>query len=208
MATKRARLDANASLTSGDPTAQNAEPGKEMKAKLQAELDAERKLVKQLRREKQYEVQQARDQEQNKATVALKDLRAKLHQEKHRELEIQKEALNRKYDLDLQKVTKQKDAELQKMQGDLRKSQDELNQVTKRGLSGAARGAFEAERSKLLQEVKELRSGKRQLEDTLRTVSAADKQKAHELRRLQEGIKSDISKARKEADIEIRRLVS
>ena len=137
MATKRPKMESSA-----DAPDKSTDDPKELVARLRADLDAEKKATKNLRREKSYEVSQVREQEVNRASVALKDLKAKLHADRLRELEAQKEALNRKFDLEMQKVVKQKDAELLRTQNDLRKSQDELQEVTKRGLSGAARGAF------------------------------------------------------------------
>ena len=189
---------------------------KEQTKRLQSDLEAERKLMKQLRRDKSYEVQQTRDMEQTKANVALKDLRAKLHQERAKDLEILKDSLNRKFDIDLQKVVRQKDAELNKLRADLRKCQDELEQtrenptnLNKRGLSGSsARAAFDCERQKLLNETQELRTAKRHLEMELKTITEADKQKSQELLQLRDHTKTEVVKAQKDADVEIKRLVS
>ncbi len=57
-----------------------------------------RTRVKQLRREKTVETRQIREHEQNNARIALKDLKAKFTTAKQRELEIQKETLNRRFD--------------------------------------------------------------------------------------------------------------
>ena len=77
-----------------------------------------------------------RNEEQTRASIALKDVKMRILQEKMKELEALKESLHRKFDADLHKVTKQKDAELHKLQNDLKKCQNELSEVTKRGLSG------------------------------------------------------------------------
>ena len=55
-----------------------------------------RTKVKQLRREKNLESRQIREQEQNNARIALKDLKSKFTIAKQRELEIQKDTLNRR----------------------------------------------------------------------------------------------------------------
>ena len=77
-----------------------------------------------------------RDEEQTRANIALKDVKMRIVTEKARELDLLKDALHRKYDTDLHKVTKQKDAEIQKLRNDLKKCQNELSEVSKRGLSG------------------------------------------------------------------------
>ena len=80
-----------------------------------------------------------RDEEQTRANIALKDVKMRIVTEKARELDLLKDALHRKYDADLHKVTKQKDAEIQKLRNDLKKCQNELSEVSKRGLSGEGR---------------------------------------------------------------------
>ena len=55
-----------------------------------------RTKVKQLHREKNLESRQIREQEQNNARIALKDLKSKFTIAKQRELEIQKDTLNRR----------------------------------------------------------------------------------------------------------------
>jgi 2-oxoglutarate dehydrogenase complex dehydrogenase (E1) component-like enzyme len=130
--------------------------------KLRGELEAERKATKQLRREKSYLVQQARDEEQNRATIAIKDLRTKLHQEKLVELEEQRNSLTKKWEGEVQRVVRQKDAAIQKLEQDLLKEQNSNIAKTgavatqQTGLSTtSARGAFDSEHiNKLMDEVR------------------------------------------------------
>ena len=177
--------------------------------RLRSELDAERKLNKQLRREKAVEVQQTRELERNEASISLKDLTAKLNHEKQREMEAQREALKCKYEADTCKISKQKDQEIKKLKNDLAKCQDDLREeVTKRGLSTSARGAFELERTKLLLEIKDLGASKKRLEDALHSASETVKQKKQEMRQLQETCKQETAAVEKAANAEIRKLVS
>lgn len=171
---------------------------------LRSELDAEKKCVRRLRREKAYEVQLAREEERNKAAMSLKEMAAKLHQDK----ELETENLRCKHKADIVKVVKQKDKEVNKIKKDLAKCQDDLKEeIFKRGLSTSARAAFELERSKLLQEVKELSASKRQIEDALSSASEAEKQRTSELRLLQESSRTQIAKVQRDANTEIKRLV-
>ena len=80
-----------------------------------------------------------RDEEQTRANIALKDVKMRIVTEKARELDALKDTLHRRFDADLHKVTKQKDAEILKLRNDLKKCQNELCEVSKRGLSGEAR---------------------------------------------------------------------
>lgn len=171
---------------------------------LRSELDAEKKCVRRLRREKAYEVQLAREQERNKAAMSLKEMVAKLHQEKEQETEN----LQCKHKSDIVKVVKQKDKEVTKIKKDLAKCQDDLKEeIFKRGLSTSARAAFELERSKLLQDIKELSASKKQIEDALSSASEAEKQRTNELRLLQETSRTEIAKVNRDANTEIKRLV-
>ena len=66
-------------------------------------------------REKSQQLKATLEQEQTKASVVLKDLRAKMLVEKAREVDLQKDALHKKFDLDMNKVVKQKDGDLAKV---------------------------------------------------------------------------------------------
>lgn len=176
--------------------------------RLQSELEVEQKSSRQLRREKALEVQQVREAEQSRAAASQKELASKLHLEKQKELEVQREMLRCKHEADIIKAIKQKDKEIKKLQKDLSRCQDELKEeIAKRGLSTSARGAFESERAKLLQEIKELTSAKKQLEDNLRKAAETEKQKNLEIRQLQETCKLEVAKVEKEAGLEVRKLL-
>jgi len=204
MASKSLKVKINASSASEH----TEEDLRAIVTKLRVELDVERKTTRQLRREKAIEVQQVREQEQTKASIGLKDLAVKLHQEKQREIELQKDILRAKQDADVGKVVKQKDQEIKKVKQDLAKCQHELKEeVTKRGLSTSARGTFETERNKLLQELKEQSASKKQLEDALRAATDAEKQKNHEIRMLQDNCKLELARVEKEANFEVKKLV-
>ena len=64
-----------------------------------------------------------REDEQHKSILTMKDMKSRLHFEKVRELELQKENMNRKFESELQKIAKVKDADMRKLQADLHKLQ-------------------------------------------------------------------------------------
>ena len=207
MAAKKLKMDANVSVDLSD----QVKEARSLYQRLRAELEAERKTVRQLRRDKSYEVQQARDQEQHRATVALNDLRTKLHQERLADLEDLKTSLMRRCETDLQRAMRQKDAHIQRLERDLLKCQEQMSNNTnsQRGLSTSARGAFESERiSKLLEEVKQLKSEKKSAEEAASKAAEAERKMAQEMLRLKEKHKAEMNKALKDADSEIKRLVS
>ncbi len=71
-----------------------------------------------------------------------------------------------------------------------------------------ANSTFESERARLLAEVQELSGSKRRLEDALKTLTESDRHKTHTIKTLHDRLKSDVDKAKKEADVEAIRLVS
>lgn len=70
-----------------------------------------------------------------------------------------------------------------------------------------ARRGFEAERSRLQQEISELKGGKRQMEEALNVALQADKIKAAEIRSVYHLHQEEINRIKKECEREIRRLV-
>lgn len=70
-----------------------------------------------------------------------------------------------------------------------------------------ARRGFEAERSRLQQEISELKGVKRQMEEALNVALQADKIKAAEIRSVYHLHQEEISRIKKECEREIRRLV-
>lgn len=55
--------------------------------------------------------------EHHRATVALTELRTKLHEEKQRELSVTREVLLRQHEMELMRVIKIKDGEIQRLNG-------------------------------------------------------------------------------------------
>lgn len=108
-------------------------------------------------RERLQEQRQARELEQHKHAVALTDLRAKLHEEKLREVAAARESLARQHEVELARAIKIKDAEAQRLQGLVNALRDGAADKLKNALLGEAREearrAFDGERIKLQQEV-------------------------------------------------------
>ena len=65
-----------------------------------------------------------------------------------------------------------------------------------------------AERARLLQKVADAGAAKRRAEEAVRSAVDADRQKAAEIRRLHEDCRVEVARVSKEANVEIRRLVS
>lgn len=109
-------------------------------------------------RERLQEQRQARELEQHKHVVAITDLRAKLHEEKLREVAVVRESLARQHDVELARAIKIRDAEVMRLQGLVTALRDGAADKLKNALLGEAREearrAFDGERLKLQQEVR------------------------------------------------------
>jgi len=123
-------------------------------------------------REKIQEVKQEREQEQHKHTAYVSELKAKLHEEKMKELQSVRELLIRQHEQEVARMVKIKDSEIQRLQSTVNVLRDGAADKVKTTLVSEAkeeaRKAFDSERMKLQQEILELKSGKKQLEEALK----------------------------------------
>jgi len=220
---KRARFDAQSAATVGGTTKESSTTRRreaaaasaadtdavEVASQLRAELESARKCIEQLRREKDYERRQVRDEEQARACVALKEQAARLHAERQRELEEARETARLRHDAEAAKVAQRHEQAVRRLRDDLERCQNELREeVEKRGVSTSVRTGYEAERARLIKKVADLGAAKRRLEEALQSAAEADKQKAAEIRRLQDACKQEVARVSKDANAEIRKLVS
>ncbi|XP_041424541.1 janus kinase and microtubule-interacting protein 3 isoform X5 [Xenopus laevis] len=185
----------------------------DLRAKLtetQIELQQEKSKVSKLEREKNQEIKQIREHEQHKNIVLVTELKAKLHEEKMKELQSVREALLRQHELELFRVIKIKDNENQRLQTVVNALRDGAPEKVKTVLYSEAKEeakkVFEFEKIKMQQEVFELKGAKRQVEEALTVVMQADKMKAAEIRNVYHLHQEEISKIKRECEREIRRL--
>ncbi|XP_030630054.1 janus kinase and microtubule-interacting protein 3 isoform X2 [Chanos chanos] len=200
--TKGERLDAMAALQAAN---------EELRAKLteiQIELQQEKSKVSKLEREKTQEVRH----EQHKSAVVVTELRAKLHEEKLKELHGVRETLLRQHESELLRVIKIKDGEIQRLQALVNALRDGSTDKVKSALMTEAREearrGFEGERSRLQQEILELKGVKRQMEEALSLAVQADKIKAAEIRSVYHLHQEEINRVKRECEREIRRLMN
>ncbi|XP_073774962.1 janus kinase and microtubule-interacting protein 3 isoform X10 [Danio rerio] len=181
----------------------------ELRAKLteiQIELQQEKTKVSKLEREKSQEVRH----EQHKSTVVVTELKAKLHEEKLRELHGVRETLLRQHESELLRVIKIKDGEIQRLQALVSALRDGSTEKVKSALMvevrEESRRSFEGERMRLQQEISDLKGVKRQMEDALSVALQADKIKAAEIRSVYHLHQEEINRIKRECEREIRRL--
>ncbi|MED6231422.1 Janus kinase and microtubule-interacting protein 2 [Ataeniobius toweri] len=177
---------------------------------IQIELQQERGKVCKLR-ERLQEQRQARELEQHKHAVALTDLRAKLHEEKLREISSAREALARQHEVELTRAIKIRDTEVQRLQGLVNALRDGAADKLKNALLGEAREearrAFDGERLKLQQEIQEQKTARKQAEEALANALQADKAKAADLRTAYQQHQDEVHRIKRDCEKDIRRLM-
>ncbi|XP_031762291.1 janus kinase and microtubule-interacting protein 3 isoform X1 [Xenopus tropicalis] len=198
------KADASASLQAAN---------EDLRAKLtdiQIELQQEKSKVSKLEREKNQEIKQIREHEQHKNIVLITELKAKLHEEKMKELQAVREALLRQHESELFRVIKIKDNDNQRLQAIVNALRDGAPEKVKTVLFSEAKEeakkVFDFEKIKMQQEIFELKGAKRQMEEALTVVMQADKMKAAEIRSIYHLHQEEISKIKRECEREIRRL--
>jgi hypothetical protein len=148
---KRARVDApssskTAALLSGKETAAAASssPGgnkrlqllqqyqqqqkqhDEIVAKLRADLETATKCIEQLRREKDCELRLARDDEQNRSALALKELETRLRAEWKRDVDRTRDAVKARSDAENSRTIGRYERTVKRLSGDLDRCRNEL----------------------------------------------------------------------------------
>ncbi|XP_053314239.1 janus kinase and microtubule-interacting protein 1 [Spea bombifrons] len=150
-------------------------------------------------------------QEQRRHTAYISELKAKLHEEKMKELQSVREALIRQHELEISRTVKIKDSEIQRLQSTLNVLRDGAADKVKTALLNEAkeeaRKAFDNERSKLQQEILELKTSKKQTEETLNNIMQADKTKAADLRTAYQTHQDEIARIKRESERDIRRVM-
>uniref|UniRef100_A0A8C1K1E8 Janus kinase and microtubule-interacting protein 2-like n=1 Tax=Cyprinus carpio TaxID=7962 RepID=A0A8C1K1E8_CYPCA len=178
---------------------------------IQIELHQEKCKVTKLEREKVQEGKRIREQEQHRHTVTLTEQRARWHEEKLKELAALRESLTRQHEQELARTAKIKEGEIQRLRTALSALRDGSGEKVRTALTlearEEARRFFDQERVKLLQEIAELKSSKRQKDEALNTVILADKMKAGDLRTEHQAHQEQISKIKWDSERDVRRLV-
>uniref|UniRef100_A0AAZ3PXL5 Janus kinase and microtubule-interacting protein C-terminal domain-containing protein n=1 Tax=Oncorhynchus tshawytscha TaxID=74940 RepID=A0AAZ3PXL5_ONCTS len=121
------------------------------------------------------------------------------------------ETLLRTHELELMRVIKIKDGEIQRLQALVNALRDGSTDKVKTALFAEAREearrGFEGDRSRLQQEIYELKGMKRQMEEALNLAVQADKTKATEIRSVYHVHQEEITRIKRECEREIRRLM-
>lgn len=215
---KRVRIDVSSSkettphvtpMTGGDGDhREKTGSDEDVVSRLRTELETATKCIEQLRREKDYETRQVREEESNRSSTAMKELESRLRADGRREVERTRETVKSRLEADTARLVGRYERTIKRLSSDLDRCRNELREeIEKRGMSSTTRGGFEAERSRLLTEVRDLKAAKRRLEETIESNAEVDKQRTVELKRTQDACKAEVAKVSKEANAEIRKLL-
>nr|XP_017214595.1 janus kinase and microtubule-interacting protein 1 isoform X3 [Danio rerio]XP_017214596.1 janus kinase and microtubule-interacting protein 1 isoform X3 [Danio rerio] len=185
----------------------------ELKSRLsdvQNELQQERGKMTKLR-ERFQELRAQRETEQHKHSVALSELRVKLHEEKQREVAAARESLSRQHEAELARSARVRETELARLQALVCVLRDgassELRNALKEEAREEARRSYEAEKLRLTQELQEAKTSRRQAEEALAHAVQADRAKAADLRVAHQAHQDEIQRIKRESEREIRRLM-
>ncbi|KAG1946794.1 janus kinase and microtubule-interacting protein [Pimephales promelas] len=197
----------------GKPEAETLQANEELRSRLsdvQHELQQERGKVCKLR-ERLQELRAQRETEQHKHSVALTDLRVKLHEEKQREVASVRESLSRQHEAELARGARLRDTELARLQALVCVLRDgassELRSALKEEAREEVRRSYEAEKLRLAQELQEAKTSRRQAEEALANALQADRARAADLRVAHQAHHEEIQRIKRESEREIRRLV-
>ncbi|XP_043113650.1 janus kinase and microtubule-interacting protein 1 isoform X1 [Puntigrus tetrazona] len=177
---------------------------------LQNELQQERSKVGKLR-ERLQELRAQRETEQHKHSVAVTELRVKLHEEKQREVAATRESLSRQHETELARAARLRETELARLQALVCILRDgassELRNALKEEAREEVRRSYEAEKLRLTQELQEAKTSRRQAEEALSNAVQADRAKAADLRVAHQAHQDEIQRIKRESEREIRRLM-
>ncbi|XP_061562166.1 janus kinase and microtubule-interacting protein 3 isoform X2 [Phycodurus eques] len=162
--------------------------------------------VSRLEREKSQELRA----EHHRATVAMTELKSKLHEEKQKELAFTRETLLRQHEMELMRVIKIKDGEIQRLNGlvlTLRDgSMDKVRSALLAEVEETQR-SWEAERCRFQQEVQEQRGARRSAEEALAVAHQACQSRVAELRSAHHQHQEELNRTKRDCEREIRRLM-
>ncbi|XP_051513895.1 janus kinase and microtubule-interacting protein 1-like isoform X2 [Myxocyprinus asiaticus] len=173
-------------------------------------MNCSRRKVGKLR-ERLQELRALRETEQHKHSVALTELRVKLHEEKQREVVAARESLSRQHEAELARAARLRETELARLQALVCVFRDgassELRNALKEEVREEARKSYEAEKLRFTQELQEAKMSRRQAEEALANAVQADRAKAADLRVAHQAHQDVIQRIKRESEREIRRLM-
>jgi len=113
--------------------------------------------------------------------------------------------VRQRYAAESSRTSSRHERELQRLRDELERCRSSASQQVRAEDPHERRAC---DRARLLQKVADAAAARRRAEDALRSALDGDRQKAAEMRRLHDECRAEVARVSKEANVEIRRLVS
>ncbi|ESO93152.1 hypothetical protein LOTGIDRAFT_162184 [Lottia gigantea] len=207
MASNQHKVDRQNSEESADSLKTLNEDLRNHLVKLRSQLESQKGSIKQAQWQKVLNVRNVRELEQEKYAQSMDSLRSKLKGEKNRELENLRTSLQLRHESEMLRLVRQKDVEITKLGQELDLKERMLRKLLGENRRGSLNLTPFAKRNKLLNELSELRTCKKELTETLEQVNGAERQHDLELRRTADSWESELQRIRRDAHLEIKNLV-
>ena len=196
----------------GDVHSQNVKEGmRQHITRLKSDVEQERNIIKQLKREKILEVRSAREDERNRAVSEQNEFKMKLMQKTEKEIEKMEKDMQREMGRDLRDILKKKDEQLLRAHENFEAEKTILIQTLSEQLRAEAREDFTREfdhaRKKLETELFSLTSENKKLEEEIKNFKVSDRQKADDIRQIHSEHKQEMEKLKRDARQENRQQV-
>ncbi|XP_066504924.1 janus kinase and microtubule-interacting protein 1 isoform X2 [Hoplias malabaricus] len=179
-------------------------------SEIQNELQQERSKVCKLR-ERVQELRGLRDTDQHRHSAAMTELRVKLREEKQRELAAAREVMLRQHEAELARNARLRESEINRLQTLVTVLRDgasaEMRTALREEAREEARKCHEAERLRLVQELQDAKTARKNAEDALANALQADKAKAADLRAAHQAHQEEIQRIKRESERDVRRLM-
>ncbi|XP_076472197.1 uncharacterized protein LOC143301638 isoform X3 [Babylonia areolata] len=175
--------------------------------RLRSQLEQHRGSVKSAHWQKVLDARAIRQHEQQKAAHALHELRAKHEREKAHELALLRDSLVQRYEGELHKLHRHKEAELTKLRLELDGKEGAIRRLIGESRRTSLRTTVDGHKSRLIEEVGQLRQAKKELEGLLDMARSAERSHGDELRRREESLQAELAQVRRDAQGEVRQLI-
>ncbi|XP_050396815.2 centromere protein F isoform X2 [Patella vulgata] len=176
-------------------------------ARLRTQLEYQKGDIKQAHWQRVLNVRTVREIEQQKCSRALEQLKFKLEVEKQRELENLKVSLLSRHEGELLKITRQRDAEAGKLKQELDLKERMLRKLLGENRRGSLNLNIFAKRNKLMNELADLRTSKKELEESLEYANEAERHHNLHVKKTAESCEYEVQKVQREAHMEIKQLI-
>ncbi|XP_070212712.1 janus kinase and microtubule-interacting protein 1-like [Littorina saxatilis] len=201
------KLDRRQSETSADGIKSLNHELREHLTRLRSQLELQRGSDKHFHWQKVLDARAVRQQEQEKAAAALQELRTKHEREKSHELSALRETLVTRYEGELHKLQRHKEAEITKLRMDMDGKDGVIRRLISETRRTSLRSSIDGHKTRLIHELRELRSSKKELEDLLEAATIAQRNHSDELRRQEDSLQAEVARVRRDSQSEIRQLM-